>query len=250
MATTTKNAATNAVKSSESVGALVFDYSAAAPKSVTLTGEGNKTLSGSSDARDLFVGGTGRNTIIGYGSEDTIQFVVRSSSIITDTDDVQLNGDGGAVLVVKNGKGKVLGISSSATAAPTYAYYGGSYNGTQQKVIQDFMAVLDNTSLSGTEALDEAVNSVSGGTYKTMDALISKATLDCSTIKSADTFLRDYCGIILNNADTGAIVGWDAGGGEVKTAPVSEYGHTEIFIDTKSKAEHSPLTSLNKLLSR
>ena len=34
----------------------------------------------------------------------------------------------------------------------------------------------------------------------------------------AETFLTDYCGINLYNADTGALVGWDAGGASIRTA--------------------------------
>ena len=41
---------------------------------------------------------------------------------------------------------------------------------------------------------------------------------DCRACGNADIFLRDYCGIILDNADTGAITGWDAGGLSIKTA--------------------------------
>ena len=50
-----------------------------------------------------------------------------------------------------------------------------------------------------------------------MSALLSAATLDCNNYGS-DTFLKDCCGIVLDNADTGAITGWDAGGEKIKTA--------------------------------
>lgn len=217
MATSIKNATTNAVSSTESVDALIFDYSAAAPQSATLTGTGNESLKGSSSARDLFVGSSGRNTVVGYGSEDTIQFNYTGFSIIEGTDDVLLSGSGDSALVIKNGKGRALGITKTAGSAPSYAYYGGSYGGTQKTVIQNFMNALDSTEKVGTEALDEAVKSASGGKFETMSALISQATLDCEE-HGSDTFLRDDCGIILNNADTGAITGWDAGGANTKTA--------------------------------
>ena len=40
---------------------------------------------------------------------------------------------------------------------------------------------------------------------------------DCRSVNDADTFLRDYCGIITDNKDTGAIIGWDVGGLSMKT---------------------------------
>ena len=194
----------------------IVDYSEAVSVS-TWTGNGGTSLSGTSGVRDLFVGSSGTNTIVNYGMEDTIQFSVNTSSVIAGTDDVQLNGSGGAVLIVKNGKGRVLGVTTSATAAPTYSYYGGTYTVTPQTVIKNFMASLDNTTLSCTEALDEAINKVSNGKYATMNALIAQATLDCKD-HGSDKFLKDDCGIILGNADTGAITGWDANNANVKTA--------------------------------
>ena len=83
-------------------------------------------------------------------------------------------------------------------------------------VIQKFMASLDVTAKSGTEALDEAVQACSD--FKSLQDLIDHAVSDCSKAGSGDVFLKEYCGIDLDNTDTGAITGSDAGGGSIKTA--------------------------------
>ena len=86
-----------------------------------------------------------------------------------------------------------------------------------QSVIKNFMSSLDKTSLSGTAALDEAVASVSK--FGSWSELIDTMAKDCAAYKgNGENFLRDMCGIILDNEDTGAITGSDAGSSTVKTA--------------------------------
>lgn len=86
-----------------------------------------------------------------------------------------------------------------------------------QSVIRDFMSSLDNTTKSGTAALDEAVASVSK--FKSWSNLIDTMTNDCAAyVGNSNGFLQEMCGIILNNSDTGAITGSDAGNGTTKTA--------------------------------
>ena len=87
---------------------------------------------------------------------------------------------------------------------------------SQQDVIKNFMHSLDVTTFSGTDALDEAVKASSKftSTQELIDTMIS----DCKNAESADVFLRDYCGIILDNSDTGAITGSDVGGSTSKNA--------------------------------
>ena len=97
---------------------------------------------------------------------------------------------------------------------------------TQQDVIKKFMKSLDTTTKSGTNALDEAVNSASDGKFKTMASLINSFKTDMSLSGGGDAFLKNYCGINLSNADTGSITGSDAGGNTTKTAEsiVEEFG--------------------------
>ena len=80
------------------------------------------------------------------------------------------------------------------------------------------MTSLNKTTLSGTAALDEAISSASNGKFSTTSALVENFLSDLDSSTSATAFLSDYCGIILNNTDTGAITGADAGGDTVKTA--------------------------------
>ncbi len=89
---------------------------------------------------------------------------------------------------------------------------------SQQEVIKRFMASLDTTTKSGTAALDEAINYATNGKFKTAQSLINQILADRENAKSGDDFLKRYCGIILGNADTGAITGSDAGGSTTKTS--------------------------------
>ncbi len=87
---------------------------------------------------------------------------------------------------------------------------------TQQDVIKKFMASLDTTTLSGTAAVDEAIRACSN--FGSLQELISQMVSDCRTVNNANNFLLNYCGINLNNEDTGAITGFDAGGSAVKNS--------------------------------
>ena len=86
-----------------------------------------------------------------------------------------------------------------------------------QSVIKNFMSSLDSTSKQGTAALDEAVAKVSK--FSSWAELVNTMAADCAAYGSdGDGFLKDCCDIILDNTDTGAIIGSDAGGGSTKTA--------------------------------
>ncbi len=87
---------------------------------------------------------------------------------------------------------------------------------TQQDVIKIFMAALDATTLKSTSALNAALKACSD--FESLQDFKDKIVSDCAAANDSTTFLRDYCGIVLGNADTGAITGSDAQGGTVKTA--------------------------------
>ena len=87
---------------------------------------------------------------------------------------------------------------------------------TQQEVIKALMATLDETTLKGTEALDAALKTCSD--FDSLQDFKNKIISDCKSVGDSEKFLRDYCGIILGNGDTGAISGSDVGNGFVKTA--------------------------------
>ena len=100
---------------------------------------------------------------------------------------------------------------------------------TQQEVIQKFMAALDATTLKSTAAVNAALQACSD--FSSVQDFRNKIVSDCKSAGDATTFLRDYCGIIIGNADTGAITGSDAEGGLVKTAKsvVQESGDLQDF---------------------
>ena len=93
---------------------------------------------------------------------------------------------------------------------------------TQLKVIQTFMKSLDTTNKKGSAAIDEAIRACSS--FKNTQAVINKMVSDCKSYNAADktngweNFLLEKIGINLDNRDTGAITGSDAGGSKVKTA--------------------------------
>ena len=88
--------------------------------------------------------------------------------------------------------------------------------GKQQEVIKAFVAALCNTNESGENAVDEAVRACSR--FSSMQDVITSMEYDRNYYGS-NTFLRERCGIILGNTDTGAITGSDAGG---STTPKTE----------------------------
>ncbi len=88
---------------------------------------------------------------------------------------------------------------------------------TAQNVIKDFTKILDSTSLKGTAALDAAVKGVSK--FSSWSELTQTMVKDCKAYNGDYTgFLKDMCDIVLDNDDTGAITGSDAGSGITKTA--------------------------------
>ena len=87
---------------------------------------------------------------------------------------------------------------------------------TQQDVLKNFVASLDKTNLSGTAAVDEAVKACSS--FTSYSDLMNHFLADRNNSASGEDFLKRYCGINLDNDDTGAITGSDAGGSFVKTA--------------------------------
>lgn len=90
---------------------------------------------------------------------------------------------------------------------------GGNMAADAQGVIVDFMSYLDNSKLSAQDALDEAINYASCGLFEDEDDLKASFLADM-----ASGNLFGVCGINLDNEDTGAITGADAGCEKVKTA--------------------------------
>ena len=111
---------------------------------------------------------------------------------------------------------------------------------TQQDVIKKFMAALDKTTLTGSKALDEAIRACSS--FKSAQEVIDKMLADQKAAGSGDKFLKDYCGINLDNTDTGAITGSDAGGKTTKTASSVVPENTKVKLDTTFKGTSFTVT--------
>lgn len=89
---------------------------------------------------------------------------------------------------------------------------------TQQEVIQKFITALSNSkAITGSVAVNEAFNEAFGKRFSTMQEAIDAFLRDCKAAKNTDDFLRNYCGIILDNEDNGSITGLDVGGTKIKT---------------------------------
>ena len=89
---------------------------------------------------------------------------------------------------------------------------------TQQEVIKRFMYSLKTTDKTRKDAVSEAVYYAASNKFTNLDNLKNQFLSDIEKTNNAEIFLKKYCGINLNNADTGAITGSDAGSGTVKTA--------------------------------
>ncbi len=105
--------------------------------------------------------------------------------------------------------------------------------------LKKFMQVLVN---KGAGALDEAVSYATNGKFSSWTALTTQFEADNASADAAH--LKEYCGIILDNADTGSIIGSDAGGKYIKDGDtiVPEGGSTKFWY-----APGSQQTTINGL---
>ena len=87
-----------------------------------------------------------------------------------------------------------------------------------KKIIRKLFSRLEKSNLYGTAQLDDAINFATEGNFQTWQTVIDKFISDLDNSETYTDFLENYCGIILDNADTGAITGSDAGGSQIKTA--------------------------------
>lgn len=185
---------------------LISVYSSSWENNTLQGGKGNDVIYGGGSNVFVYSDGDGSDTIYYARSDDTIQIATNNGYTSKKSGNDLIIKVGSGKMTFKDGANKSFNISTVPGAKKT-----------QQDVIKAFMHSLDETSLSGTAALDEAVKYASSGKFKTYNALIKSFVSDCKKY-SVDKFLKNYCGINLSNKDTGAITGWDAGGLVVKTA--------------------------------
>ena len=90
---------------------------------------------------------------------------------------------------------------------------------TPQDRIKTLMNTLDNTSLHGIAALDEAVRACSdfSSTQDWLDNFLKDCQAAMDSGCTTEQMTNIVCGLV-RNTDTGAITGLDAGSGIVKTA--------------------------------
>ena len=157
--------------------------------------------------------GDGYDTIVNYNANDTITISSGNWSTTTSGNDVIVSIKGSGSMTLVDAKGKNLNIyPAKATVAPDTVV-------TQQDVIKKFMYSMDkSTSTNVKTLLDNAIYYASDHKYSSLQNAIDSMVADCRRAGNYDTFLRRYCGIIIDNDDTGAITGSDAGGKSIKTA--------------------------------
>ncbi len=210
-------------------------------RNVIRGGEGNDTIYGGSNSYGNlyeYENGDGDDIIYGYHSNDSITIsggdyttsTIGNDVIISITDSNSTVTTG--TITLSGAKNKTLNIyptveSESPDPAPTIPS-----DLSQQDVIRTFMGVLDTVSSDGVGRLNQAVSVASGGYFTNIQAAINQMVNDCQSANNANDFLLNYCGINLNNTDTGAISGYDAGGSTYqKTASgvVPETGSLSSF---------------------
>lgn len=210
------------VNDSENYSLKYFNGASAA---VTLTnGARSYTVRGSKDANIFDYSIPNSNlVIIGYGGEDLIKVDNPVGEASISGDDIIFPVGQGSI-TVKNAKAHAINLNGDVKIF-------GANSLTAQGVIKNFMSALDKTKLSGVAAVSQAIQACSN--FSGVDELIDKMVEDCRRVNNADKFLRDYCNIIFDNADTGAITGWDAGTAAVKTAEsvVDESGALKNFAE-------------------
>ena len=175
-------------------------------------GTGNDTIysNATSGVMYQYAKGDGNDSIIGWNANDTMSITGGSHSTSTVGNDVIVSITGGAKVTLSGAKGKTINVVSEKQP-PTSTV-------TAQEVIKKFMKSLDTTNYSGVSALNQAVSVASGGYFTNIQSAITSMVNDCKSSSSSDTFLAK-CDINLDNEDTGAITGYDAGGSTVqKTA--------------------------------
>ena len=254
---------------------------------ISLSAEKNGNLNGGAGADEFFIDTATKNvTITGGEGSDTINFVYSASDsvsqaavAITDlgSDDVLKFGkainsisanyvSGNLVLTDDQAYASItlLGTGSTENISNVVVESGGTSTTlekllinsinvkTQQKVIKDFVSALDNSSLSGNQAIDAAIVSASDGRFTSYENLLNVFVTECKNSTDKNAFLKNYCGIDLTNSDVGAITGYDAGGSSTQLTgesiipeDTSKFVKLDAILTAATSADLAALNNLD-----
>ncbi len=200
-------------------GAAADVISISSGSSITVNaGAGNDTIYNGTSIGVLFnyTSGDGNDYISAWKSTDSISISSGDWTASTVGNNVIVSVEGSGTVTLIGAKGKTLNIYPEVETVSTDTVDTGV---SAQDVIKSFMKSLDTTKNSGVAALNEAVSVATGGYFKDAQSAIDAMVSDCQSVGNSYTFLSNKCGIVLNNTDTGAISGYDAGGSStIKTA--------------------------------
>ncbi|MBQ3444557.1 MAG: hypothetical protein IJG33_15095 [Selenomonadaceae bacterium] len=218
-------------------------------RGVTISGgKGDDTIYGSSNnsygVLYQYSAGDGRDKILNWSSSDSLTITGASAlTSVLSGNDVLINVPGSGAITLGDAKGKTINVYPAVITTPKP-----NPVISQQEVIKKFISYLDTTSYSGTTALNEAVRVATGGYFSNVQAAINRMISDCRSASSANDFLINYCDIILDNDDTGAITGSDAGGSSTKTAEsiIPESGRLDTSFNGTSFATNGLTFYLSK----
>lgn len=166
---------------------------------------GNNTVMGDSETQ-VYQYTCGNNVITDYSHEDSIEIMSGKidSYSFDDKDLIFHIGDGS--LTLKNMINHAITVKDSVGETMTQIY-GTGYSGQQviKNLVQAWNKTFFSTYAPDEITLDESIKLCSH--FNGIQDVIDKMVADCRATNDADKFLREYCGIILDNADTGAITG-------------------------------------------
>lgn len=203
-----------------------MQYFNSASANVTLTnGLGNYTVRGTTgdNVFDYTIPGSNL-VIVAYGGEDSIRVNQPIGAPAESGDDVYIPVGRNGSITVKNARAHTINLNGRSIVV------GKNASGfSPLQIMQKFMGTLNRTKFKGMAAVDAAI--AKSSTFSNAKEVIDCMINDCRRINDSDTFLRDCCSIIFENADTGSITGWDMGMGTVKTAEsiVDEIGSVKTF---------------------
>ena len=196
-------------------------------------GTGDDTIIAGSGAEVFqYAAGDGNDLIRNFSGEDVIQITEGSISSYSISNGDLIFNIGSENLTLKNMANHYITVIDAEGNSSNQLYTNGT---TQKDVIQSILGAAANSTLTNTtDILDEAIKATNTTVFSGIQDALDKFKADQITAGDADTFLRDYVGIDLNNADTGAITGWDAGGSAIKNAEdiVPESGSVSTPTDS------------------